>query len=153
MMLAALALAAAIAAPPSASLIPASAPGYQYIGRFQHMGDTSMFDMPVSSQPTPSQQPAPRWLACSPQRRRCAEPAAACLPAQGTEIRASLVLTTSSKVTVKLSQKHHAHDIKGAGNTKNSGFQVRRPAWAPSPPASAPIYANPVHPRLTLICL
>lgn len=33
------------------------------------------------------------------------------------------MLSASSKVSVKLAQKHHPHDIKGAGNTKNSGFQ------------------------------
>lgn len=61
-MLTSLALAAAVSAAPtlpSASLlIPASAPGYQFIGRFQHAGDTSMFDMPVSRCP-----PLPATLA------------------------------------------------------------------------------------------
>ena len=41
----------------------------------------------------------------------------------GTEIRASLKLSQASPVAIKLSQRHHAHDVKGAGNTKNSGFQ------------------------------
>ena len=89
-MLAILALftvAVATAAEQTTQLISASAAGYQYIGRFQHQGDISMFDMP------------------------------------GTEIRASLVLSAASKVSVKLAQKHHPHNIQGSGNTKNSGFQ------------------------------
>lgn len=89
MMLAALVLGTAVSAASAGptTLIAPSATGYQYIGRFQHEGETSKFDMP------------------------------------GTEIRASLVLSAASKVSVKLAQKHHPHDVKGSGNTKNSGFQ------------------------------
>ena len=72
---------------PASLTAPASARSYQFIGRFQHEGAVSMFDMP------------------------------------GTEIRASLKLSQASPVAIKLSQRHHPHDVKGAGNTKNSGFQ------------------------------